>query len=114
MPFDPHIGALAILQSVSGSSLPDLLERRKVLLADLAAVDGEIFTALADHGTAGPAIAPPEVIPAAQAAQKLGVTVRWLNRQTQGLRFRCDKNRKCVLYEVGGLSAWWARKPNRP
>ncbi len=97
---------------MTGSSLPVLLERRKVLLADLAAVDGEIFIALA-AGTAEPAITPPEVIPAAQAAQKLGVTVRWLNRQTQGLRFRCDKNRKCVLYEVGGLNAWWARKPKQ-
>jgi hypothetical protein len=97
---------------ITGSSLLVLLERRKVLLADLAAVDGEIFIALA-AGTAEPAIAPLEVIPAAQAAQKLGVTVRWLNRQTQELRFRCDKNRKCVLYEMGGLNAWWARKPKQ-
>jgi hypothetical protein len=97
---------------MTGSSLPALLERRKVLLAEIAAVDGEIFIALA-AGTAEPAIGPPEVIPAAQAAQKLGVAVRWLNRQTQGLRFRCDKNRKCVLYEVGGLNAWWARKPKQ-
>lgn len=101
------------LTDLASMPLDALLECQRESYVALADVQAEIARRFGAGPQLVPVAGPPEVVPASEAARRLGVTPRWLNRATRGLRFRCDKSRKVVLYEAAGLTAWWSRKPRR-
>lgn len=61
-------------------------------------------------GAPAPAAAVEEMLEAAEAAKRLGVSVDWLYRRTKQLPFARKLSRKVVRYSAAGLAEYLAKR----